>query len=120
MSLALSPEVLRQKSEPFDMGRADHLEMPVIETGNLGVSEPFGCGNHERVGAAERQIGVTLDEVRSPAQILVGWNLHVVPLLGQGSEEGSLDRRSELLADEVERLPQDRCRDEQGRRRLAE
>lgn len=58
---------LRQQSECLDMLRTNRREMLPVERGNLGRVVSLRCSNHVRVGCAQRQIRVFLDQLGNPA-----------------------------------------------------
>jgi hypothetical protein len=65
--------------ERLDVARADDGEVPAVECADVGLVEPLGQRDDRRVGAAERQIGVLLDELGGASQVLLRWNLDLEP-----------------------------------------
>ena len=55
-----------QQVEAVGMARPNRVEVAAIQRGDLGDPEPLGDGDDGRVGRAEREVGVNLDQLGHP------------------------------------------------------
>lgn len=71
----------------------------------------FGNRYHRRVGASERQIGIGLDEVSDPVEVIAGEDLHRYFAIGDEAKEPGFGFGAELSGYQVSGLGDNqRCR----------
>jgi len=94
------------------MERRDGGEVAAVEGDDRVRFEALGERDHRYVGAVERQVGVLLDELRHPQEVLAAWRFDVE--LGDAAQERALRVRAEAFADEVARLDYHQSRHNQA------
>ena len=55
-----------QEIECLDMGGTYDGKVPPVECGDFACAEPFSGGDNASIGTAERQVGVSRDELAHP------------------------------------------------------
>jgi hypothetical protein len=55
-----------QESEYLDVGGTYDGKVPPVECGDFACAEPFSGGDNASIGTAERQVGVSRDELAHP------------------------------------------------------
>ena len=103
-----SPDSLGEQAERGAVARAHRPEVALVEGDHQVGSESLGQGNDRRIGPADREIGVLLDEVGDPRPVSGGWRVHVE--VTKAAQERSLGTRPKTTAEQVRRL-----RDNEGR-----
>lgn len=60
---------LRQQRQGLNVPRSHHREVSAVKGGHLRLAMSFSQRDYERIGRAQRQVGVLLDELRHPQQV---------------------------------------------------
>jgi hypothetical protein len=100
-----TPLSQRKQDERGYVARTHYREMSTIDRCYLVDAEPFGNGDHRRVGAAQRQVTILAHQRRHPHQV----TLQQIPkgecLAGtEGVQESRLRAWAKMSADEEARL----------------
>ena len=86
--------------------------MAAVERRHHRLIEPLRHGDHTRLAASQRQVGVLVDEVGHPHDVGVGERLEDEMTIGDRSEEARLGLRPDPTADQVgslTRVPDPAC-----------
>src|SRR5919199_823152 len=90
------------------MPGADRDEVPVIECDDDICSEPLRKHSDGRIGSAEWEVAVALDERSDSLPIFGCRRLHVQPL--QATKKSGFDVRAKVSSNHVADLGHDECR----------
>ncbi len=104
----------RQQGERVDVSWADDVEVPTIECGDARDVETFGNGDDGGIDQAESEIGVSLDELGSPAQVSTGYRLEDDLTRSQPTEERRFRLWTTGPLDHLADLDHNGCRDDEG------
>ena len=92
------------------MARTHHVEVPMIETGQLSFAQPLGDGEDRRIDESDIRIGVSIAQLPNSG-VIGGLKIfdRIRAVLDVGNERDE-DAGVEALVDPVVDLPQDRGR----------
>ena len=100
--------LLRQEAERGTVARADGAEVAGVQGNHQVCAEALGERDDGRIGPAEREVRVLLDEVGDARPI--GWSRRLDVKLAKAPEERGLGSRSETTSEKERHL-----RDNEGR-----
>ena len=102
MELVVEPRRLREELEGLTMARPHSAEVTPVERHDDRSVEPLRQCDHRRVGSAEREVRVLLDQLGDACEVLAVRSFD--GKLGQAASERPLPRKRRDAADEVRRL----------------
>lgn len=94
------------------MGRVDGREVAVVEGEDERRVEALGEGDHRGVDAAEREVGVALDQLGDAGVVLGNERLDV--LAAKRPPEGSISRGPEAFGNQLSSLDGNRSRNDEA------